>query len=168
MDRTLPGVVADGPGPLRMRIGCGRSGMGVGPDNHGLFIMPADEYSHFSDSDLGAFIAYLKTVPPVDRERVPTSLGPVSRVLLTIGKIKLAAEVIDHPNLRPGEVAPGVTVESGRYVANGCIGCHGTNFSGGKIEVGPPSWPLAANLTPHAARRDGAEPCDAAHVWADG
>lgn len=142
--------------------------MGVGPDNHGLFIMPADEYSHFSDSDLGAFIAYLKTVPPVDRERVPTSLGPVSRVLLTIGKIKLAAEVIDHPNLRPGEVAPGVTVESGRYVANGCIGCHGTNFSGGKIEVGPPSWPLAANLTPHAARRDGAEPCDAAHVWADG
>ncbi len=158
---------------------------GVGPGNHGLFIMPADEYSHFPDSDLGALIAYLKTVPPVDRERVPTSLGPVSRVLLTIGRIKRAAEVIDHPNLRPGEVAPGVTVECGRYVANGCIGCHGTNFSGGKIEVGPPSWPLAANLTRapfkmerrrfhqdnlhgQAARRDGAEPCDAAHVWADG
>ena len=56
-------------------------------------------------------------------------------------------------NLRPGEVAPSVTVECGRYVANGCIGCQGTNFSGGKIEVGPPNWPLATNLTPHAAGR---------------
>jgi cytochrome c553 len=44
-------------------------------------------------------------------------------------------------------------VEYGRYVANGCIGCHGTNFSGGKIPVGPPDWPPAANLTPHADGR---------------
>ena len=44
-------------------------------------------------------------------------------------------------------------MEYGRYVAAGCIGCHGTNFSGGKIEVGPPNWPQAANLTPHADGR---------------
>lgn len=128
---------------------------GVGPDNRGLFIMPSEEYTHFSDSDLGSLIAYLKTVPPVDRERVPTSLGPVSRVLLTIGKIKLAPEMIDHAAQRPREVVPGITAEYGRYVANGCIGCHGPNFSGGKIEVGPPSWPHAANLTPHPSGRLG-------------
>src|SRR5690606_10463369 len=54
----------------------------------------------------------------------------------------------DHPNVNPQSVEPGVTVEYGRYVANGCIGCHGPNLSGGKIAVGPPNWPDAANLTP--------------------
>ena len=126
---------------------------GVGPDQRGLFIMPSEEYAHFSDEDLGSLIAYLKTVPAVDRERVPTSLGPVSRVLLATGKMKLAADVIDHPNVNPKAVAPAVSVEYGRYVATSCVGCHGPTFAGGKIEVGPPNWPQAANLTPHADAR---------------
>ena len=126
---------------------------GIGPDQKGLFIMPSEEYSHFSDDDLGAVIAYLKTVPPVDRERVPTELGPISRVLLATGKMKLAVEVIDHPNVKPRPIAAAVTPEYGRYVATSCVGCHGPNLSGGKIEIGPPSWPQAANLTPHADGR---------------
>lgn len=126
---------------------------GVGPDGRGLFIMPSEEYAHLSDEDLGALIAFLKTVPSVTRERPSTQLGPVSRVLLAIGKIKLAAESIDHLHVRPASVIPGVTVEYGRYVAAGCTGCHGANYSGGKIEVGPPNWPEAANLTPHADSR---------------
>ena len=126
---------------------------GVGPDQRGLFIMPSEEYAHFSDEDLGAIIAFLKTVPAVDRERVPTALGPVSRVLLATGKMQLAAEVIDHAKIKPAFVPPGVTVDYGRYVAASCIGCHGSNFSGGKIAVGPPNWPEAANLTPHGASR---------------
>jgi mono/diheme cytochrome c family protein len=80
-------------------------------------------------------------------------LGPVSRVLLAVGKIKLAAEVIDHGKVQPVAMVPGVTVEYGRYLAAGCVGCHGPNYAGGKIEVGPPSWPEAANLTPHADGR---------------
>lgn len=126
---------------------------GVGPDQQGLFVMPSEEYAHFSDEDLGALIAFLKTVPAVDRERVPTSLGPVSRVLLATGKMKLAAEVIDHPNVKPASIQPAVTAEYGSYVAKSCIGCHGPNLSGGKIAIGPPSWPEAANLTPHADAR---------------
>lgn len=126
---------------------------GVGPDQRGLLIMPSEEYQHFSDEDLGALVAYLKTVPAVDRERTPTSLGPVSRVLLATGKMKLAAETIDHPSVRPKSVSPAITAEYGRYVAASCTGCHGPNFSGGKIEVGPPSWPAAANLTPHESGR---------------
>jgi cytochrome c553 len=74
----------------------------------------------------------------------------VARALVVAGKIKLAAEEIDHANVKPAVVTPGITVEYGRYVAEGCTGCHGPNFSGGKIAVGPPDWPPAANLTPHA------------------
>jgi cytochrome c553 len=122
---------------------------GVGPDQRGLFLMPSEEYVHFSDEDLGAIIAFLKTVPEVNRERVPIALGPVSRTLLAAGKMKLAAEQIDHASVNPGFVKPGITAEYGGYVAHGCAGCHGRNFSGGKITVGPPDWPEAANLTPH-------------------
>ena len=126
---------------------------GVGPDELGLFVMPSEEYSHFSDEDLGALVAYMKTVPAVDRERPATSLGPVSRVLLATGKMKLAAEVIDHPNVRPKSIAPAGTADYGRYVAASCMGCHGPNFSGGKIDIGPPNWPQAANLTLHESSR---------------
>ena len=128
---------------------------GVGPDKRGLFVMPSEEYVHFSDEDLGAIIAFLKTVPAVDRERVPTSLGPISRMLLATGKMRFAAETIDHPNVKPKFVPPSVSVEYGQYVATACTGCHGSNFSGGKIPVGPPNWPHAANLTPHADGRIG-------------
>jgi mono/diheme cytochrome c family protein len=65
----------------------------------------------------------------------------------------LAAEEIDHAHLSPPVVQPGATVEYGRYLAVGCVGCHGSNYSGGKIEVGPPDWPPAANLTPHPSSR---------------
>jgi len=121
---------------------------GVARDAHPLFLMPSAEYSHFTDDDLGAVVAYAKSVPPVDRDSVPLSVGPVARALMVAGKVQLAADLIDHAGFKPEVVSPGVTVAYGRYLAIGCTGCHGSNFSGGKIDVGPPDWPAAANLTP--------------------
>lgn len=126
---------------------------GVQPDGRGLFLMPSTDYATLSNADMGALIAYVKSVAPVDKPRGPVALGPVARGLLVAGKIKLAADEIDHANVRPAEVTPGVTVEYGRYLAVGCTGCHGPNFSGGKIAIGPPDWPPAANLTPHDTGR---------------
>jgi cytochrome c553 len=123
---------------------------GLSADGRPLFLMPSTDFATFSDSDMGSLIAYLKSVPPVNRPRIPVKLGPVARALMTAGVIKLAAEEIDHANIRPDEVVPGVSVAYGRYVANACTGCHGPNYSGGKIASGPPDWPPAANLTPHA------------------
>jgi len=126
---------------------------GVAPDGRGLFLMPSEDYATFSDDDMGALIAFLKSIPPVDKPSGPIVLGPVARALLALGKIRLAAEKIDHAAVKAAVVAPAVTVDYGRYLATGCIGCHGGNFSGGKITVGPPDWPPAANLTPHADGR---------------
>jgi len=125
---------------------------GVGKDGRGLFIMPAVEYSHFSDEDLAAVIAFLKSVPPVDRDPVAPAYGPMTQILLTLAPEKMiAAAAIDHAHVAPPvSIAKAPTAEYGRYVATSCMGCHGANFSGGKIEMGPPDWPLAANLTPHA------------------
>jgi cytochrome c553 len=121
---------------------------GVMPDGRGLFLMPSTDFATFSDADMGALVAYLKSVPPVNKPNGPVHLGPVARALLATGKIRLAADVIDHAHVQPAAVMPGVTVEYGRYLATGCTGCHGGNFSGGKIKIGPPDWPAAANLTP--------------------
>lgn len=121
---------------------------GVAKDGHPLVLMPSIEYSQFSDDDLGALIAYLKTVPKVDRERVPVSVGPVARALILAGEFKLAAEHIDHAGLRPPVVTPGLTADYGRYLAVSCSGCHGEQFAGGRIPGAPPDWPLSRNLTP--------------------
>ena len=126
---------------------------GVTSGGRGLFLMPAQEYAHFSDRDLGSVIAFLKSIPPVDRDPVPICFGPVTRGLLVTGKMKLAAEVIDHPNVNPVAPLKSATVEYGRYLAYGCTACHGANFSGGKIDSGPRGWPRASNLTPHASGR---------------
>jgi mono/diheme cytochrome c family protein len=55
-------------------------------------------------------------------------------------------------------VERGVTVEYGRYLAAGCVGCHGAGYSGGKIPGTPPDFLPTANLTlavPAVAARDG-------------
>ncbi len=121
---------------------------GVAKEGRGLVLMPSLEYSHFSDADLGALIAYLKTVPKVDRDSVPVTVGPVARALMLAGEIKIAAEHIDHAGLRPPVVTPGITVDYGRYLAVGCTGCHGEQFAGGRIPGAPPDWPASRNLTP--------------------
>lgn len=126
---------------------------GLARSGRGLFLMPSTDYAHFTEGDMADLIAYVQSVPAVDRESVPVQLGPVARALLAVGKIKLAAAEIDHAALKPAIVTPGMTIDYGRYVAVSCTGCHGSNFSGGKIDIGPPDWPPAANLTPHASGR---------------
>lgn len=126
---------------------------GVAMDGRGLFLMPSEDFATLADADMGALLAYLKSLPAVNRPRGPVALGPIARMLTATGKITLAAAKIDHATVKPAQVVAAPTVEYGHYVAASCIGCHGPNLSGGKIAVGPPEWPPAANLTPHAAGR---------------
>lgn len=122
----------------------------VRPNGDGLLFMPSLEYQWLTDEDLAALIAYLKSVPPVDREPVPNSIGPIARVLYMKGDLDLVpAEQVNHER-HPAAVPMAVSVEYGRYLANvgGCTGCHGPGLSGGKIPGTPPDWKPAANLTP--------------------
>src|SRR5690606_39103581 len=50
---------------------------GVGVDGRGLVIMPAEAYTHLSDTDLAAMIAYLESLPPVDNELPATEVRPL-------------------------------------------------------------------------------------------
>jgi cytochrome c553 len=120
---------------------------GIGPTGKPLIFMPAEAYTHFNDTDLGAIIAYLKTLPPADMTITPKkSVGPIGRmVYLTGGFPLLPVELIDRGS-RAAPVKEGVTKEYGEYLAKtgGCTSCHGASLSGGA----PIDNVKAANLTP--------------------
>ena len=110
-------------------------------------MMPARIFFYLSDEDLGALIAYLKTLPPVDNEMPPLTLGPLGRVTLGLGEAPFTMpDVIriahDHP--RPVAPQPGITKEYGQYLTYVCTQCHGENFNGQHLE----REGLVPNLTP--------------------
>lgn len=122
---------------------------GVAPDGRGLLFMPSQEYYVLSDEDIGDLIAYIRSLPPVNNVLPGNAVGPVGRMLLLSGQVPLIpAELIDHEADRPQAPPPGVTAAYGEYLASGCKGCHGLNFSGGPIPGAPPDMLPAKNLTP--------------------
>lgn len=124
---------------------------GVLPDGKSVRVMPADDYTHFTDADLGAVIAYIRSVPAVDTDHPPTALGPVGRALLVAGQLPImVAPRINFAEAGSPPLDMGPTREYGAYLINvaGCSGCHGLGLSGGAIIGAPPDFPHSANLTP--------------------
>lgn len=124
---------------------------GVKHDGTSVKIMPADDYTHFDDADLGAVIAYIRNLPPVDSDLPVTEIRPVGRALLAFGQLDiLIAPRINFAEAGSPPQTAAVTLEYGTYLANiaGCTGCHGPGLSGGPIPSAPPDWPPAMNLTP--------------------
>lgn len=123
---------------------------GIRKDGTPVFIMPSKDMFHLSESDLGALIAYVKTVPAVDHELPGQEFRMMGKVLLGAGAFGpsiISAEVIDH---KAGyETAPleSVSVEYGEYLVkiSGCPSCHGQDLNGFKDPN--PHAPIAPNLT---------------------
>src|SRR6185503_9165667 len=91
---------------------------GVDPSGRPLLIMPADDYTHFSDADLGAIIAYVRSLPPVDNALPGNELRALGRVLFAAGQLPLQpADNIDHTAARPPAPPAGVTPQYGAYLA---------------------------------------------------
>ena len=103
---------------------------GVDHDGRPLIIMPADFFNKLSDADVGAIIAYIKSLPPVDNELPQSNLGPMGRLLLLLGEDFLPAEMIDHSAPRPSTPEPGLTLEYGKYLSLTCVACHGDELAG--------------------------------------
>ncbi|MBP6806164.1 MAG: c-type cytochrome [Chloroflexi bacterium] len=122
---------------------------GIGGDNRVLAIMPSNFFAHYSDADLAAVIAYLKTFPPVDSEFGPRRIGFPGSVM---GGFVAFAEFtkidgIDHAAVGGDRPPEGATAEYGQYIVNlaMCGECHAANLAGVVGNDGPPPGP---NLTP--------------------
>ena len=146
-----------------------------------LLIMPASEHTGMSDEDLGALIAYVRSLPSAPKTPPPSRAGPVLRGLFAAGMVLLlSAEEIDHSKPHPDHLAAEPTREYGNYLSGMCKGCHGPQLSGGKIPGAPPDWKPAANITPsgighyseadfmtalRTGKRPGGSPIDTLMPW---
>ena len=122
---------------------------GVRRDGSALLVMPAAEFKDMTDEDVSAIIAYGRSLPAKNSQLPSQYVGPVGRLLLLSG----AADIVPAEKVEPrarhmARIESVVTPEFGRYIASGCVGCHGPTYSGGKIPGMPPETPPARNLTP--------------------
>jgi mono/diheme cytochrome c family protein len=122
---------------------------GLLPDGRAA-LMPSEDFLLMSDQELADIIAYIQAQPPVDRTMPETELGPLGKVLLATGQMRLTARLPGIHQLTHAEYPPAamVSVEFGRHLAGVCTGCHKADLTGGPIVGGDPSWPPASNLTP--------------------
>lgn len=124
---------------------------GVTKDGRKLMFMPVRDWAKMADEDVAAIVAYVRSVPAVDRASQTSKVGPLGRALYVAGQFPLfESELIEHENIVRIKPTAGVTLEYGRYLATigGCHGCHGPTLSGGRVPGTPPEFKPAANLTP--------------------
>ena len=126
---------------------------GVDPQGRGLLIMHSNVYQNLSEQDLGAMIAYLKSVPAVDNETPGPKIEPLGKIMVALGAFDsealplIPAELIDHSAPYMEMPAQGTTTEYGRYLVSItlCHMCHGPDLTGGPpLDPGMPAGP---NLT---------------------
>jgi mono/diheme cytochrome c family protein len=117
---------------------------GVSPAGRQLVIMPSEEFTKMPAPDLVALIAYVKSVPPVDRVHPEKYLGPMGRVLMLTEPKLLPTLLIDHAAPPPAAPSTDLVARGDELTTlAGCKSCHKADFTGGG---GPP--PFGANLTP--------------------
>lgn len=111
--------------------------------------MPSIDFVNLSDRELSDLVAYIRGMPPVDRDPGKVSFGPVLKVVLALDKSAMLAFSVDHDQPHAVDPPPAAANAAfGEHLVQVCRGCHGPNLSGGKIQ-GDPNMPIVANLTPH-------------------
>lgn len=121
---------------------------GVKPDGRPT-VMPSGDYLQMSNRELSDIIAFIRSLPPVDRDVPPPTWGPIGTMLLATRQLRLTAEDAAHDVAHAAEPpSPGDTLAFGKHLSATCRGCHGPEFAGGPIVGGDPAWLPAANLTP--------------------
>ncbi|MCL4513596.1 MAG: cytochrome c [Candidatus Eremiobacteraeota bacterium] len=124
---------------------------GVSPNGKSLLLMPSLSFSYLSKKDLGDVIAYLKSIPPVNRSLPANKVGPIFRFVIAKGGSDLLSAEAVNQHQKPLHSGKKGTAAEGYYLVHiaGCMHCHGPNLAGGTVPDGaPPGTPPAANLTP--------------------
>lgn len=108
---------------------------GVKRDSTGLWVMPAS--SHISDADLGAIIAYLRTVPTREGELGELKLRRLARLGVALGQM---GPSFDSPAAHEQPTIPNFASEldHGRYIVkSACTECHGSKLEGSEMVHSP-------------------------------
>src|SRR5262249_11730047 len=87
---------------------------GVDPTGRPLWMMPSDEYSQLSASDVGALIASLRSLPPISTTLPSSEIRPLGRLRLATGQLPLVSQDVVDPPTAP---AVDATPAYGQYLA---------------------------------------------------
>lgn len=118
---------------------------GVNPDGRGLMIMPSEAYYYLNDEEMGALVAYLKTLEPVDRELPAFEMRPLGKIIMAVDSNMKPAPEWMPDRARVTGVERGPTAEWGHYRASViCMVCHGGNLQG--AQPPDPASPFAPDL----------------------
>jgi cytochrome c5 len=122
---------------------------GIDPEGKPIFMPAVVSTTNLSDEDLGAIIAYIKSVPPVDHKTNGHNFTVLGRILYAAGVLpKFPVETVSH-QVHVTAPARGVTAEYGEYMVNtnDCHLCHGPNLNGGPYPD-PTVKLISPNITP--------------------
>lgn len=122
---------------------------GIDRDGKPIFMPAVVSTAHLSDEDLGAIIAYVKSVPPVDHVTNGQNFTPLAKVMLAAGILgKLPVEAVSH-EIHVDAPGRGASPEYGEYLVNthDCRLCHGPQLNGGPYPD-PTITLISPNLTP--------------------
>jgi hypothetical protein len=123
---------------------------GIKRDGRSVRFMPVQDFRWLSDDDVAAVVSYMRSAPAIDRPDGPTAFYTLGKVLDRREKFVIdVARRIDQGSFQQPP-SPSPTAEYGRFLANGCTGCHGEHFAGGPIPGAPSSIPTPLDITPHA------------------
>jgi len=114
---------------------------GVRPDRRGIIFMPSDYFNRISNTDLGAIIAYLRSLPPVDNERTAVEINLPARLMIDLG---VFGDVVRAARIDFRAPRPPPPSDPGAYLVTlgGCTFCHGPHLTGGQgPEPGAPGGP---------------------------
>jgi mono/diheme cytochrome c family protein len=121
---------------------------GVRPDGRGIIFMPSDYFNQISDADLGAMIAYLRSLPPVDNARTAVEINLPARLLIDLGVFGDVVRAVRIDFRAPRRALP---LGPGPYLValGGCTFCHGPDLTGGQgPEPGAPGGPDLTSAGP--------------------
>jgi cytochrome c5 len=122
---------------------------GIDRQGKPIFMLAVVSTAHLSDEDLGAIIAYMKSVPAVDHETYGKHFTPLGAILFAAGALpKLPAETVSH-EAHVTAPARGATPQYGEYLVNtnDCRVCHGPDLNGGSYPD-PTIKKISPNLAP--------------------
>ncbi len=128
---------------------------GVRPDGTALIpAMPSQAFHHLADDDLGAIIAYLRSVPPAEDSLPSTRIGPALRGMIALGEVRTIPDLVgDDPP--PVEAPRGGDARTlGAYLARSiCTECHGTALEGSTGFMVTPPLAVVGSYDPDQFRR---------------
>lgn len=120
---------------------------GIKPNGRSVIeFMPSAMFSHLSDDDLGAIIAFLRSLPPANGPRSGIHFRPLAHAMIAVGRFGFAAQRLKEPvtHAAPNRADP---VAFGRYLAlSSCTECHGPELRGAKNGK-PPDLRIAAGYS---------------------